>query len=307
MNNKMKNVIIIISLLVLLIIVSSILIINMINNNKENNDNENKVEPSKEVEITDNNLIVDLNKKINVILFGNENDDYNNKYIVEDANVLSEKVFSGNITDSEKLRVVLNSMYYSKKYENIETDLNNVASSLSIAPYDIPFIIGEIDGNSVKKEVNKIFGKELLNQDTDKSKCPYFVYDKNNNKYYVISSCGGVFSGSLLATYKNKYTLSGDEAYVYVNVAEVTNKFSSSGISYNIFNDYVGSFEKNSNIQYSDVENKVYKNIESFAKLNEIRNSIINESNYKQFGEYIFKFKKDNNGNYYFVNVTKNK
>lgn len=294
MNNKVKNILII--LVVTLLVIVTVILINNLSNKEESNINETNNEniEETEAEITDNDVIMELDKKINIILTGDIGD-YSNKNITITPFDLYESIFSNNMSSSEKLHRVLTSID-NDEIEEVKIDINDIEVDIPVEQIDIPFLTGEISADKVQQQAKLIFGEELPNQTTDTTKCPRYICDIKNNKYYVQGGCGGM-SPNKVEVYKNKYTIKGDTAYVYVNVAELSNEYSNSTVAAHIFKDYVGTANK----KYEDVKDYVYKELTSY----ESNSNIINESNYKEFEEYIFKFKKDSNGNYYFVELLK--
>ena len=74
---------------------------------------------------------------------------------------------------------------------------------------------------------------------------------------------------------------------------------------YKIWEYCKGNYWKAKDNEYYNVKHKnVYK---SDIKEYQVENFVLDETNYKDFSEYKFSFKKDENNNYYFVNVEQTK
>lgn len=293
---KEKIILVIITIIIIFVIGLSIIFIKNNTGKEPNQNNVNDNKETEEIEVNDNNLLSELNKKINIIFKGYNESNLKEKNIRISSFELYGSIFSNNMSDKEKLQHLLSSIYKQEMVEK-NIDLKNIELDIPIEQFDIPFISGEISANKVQQQAKLIYGNELINQSTSFSKCPTFIYDKKNEKYYVQEGCGGN-NPDFVEMYINKYATKNNEVYVYVNVAELsTNINDSNAIAY-IFNNYVGAIESTNQNNYNSIQ--IYKKISSF---DEIGDTIINESNYKQFKEYKIVFKKDVNNNYYFDKI----
>ena len=88
-----------------------------------------------------------------------------------------------------------------------------------------------------------------------------------------------------------KYVFEDDYAYVYTNVG-ISRPMSEE--KFDIYNDIVS--------KYDDIDNG---NVLAYKTVDKFKDSFITIDNHTEFKEYIFVFKKNSNGNYYFVNVKK--
>ena len=250
-----------------------------------------KPKEEKEEEITDNTLIDDLSKKVSIV---NIYDGYNNlpsEY--SDKSILTNKylsvsaygsmdskgnnVYNSTLNDKTKLRMVLlNGVNYTK----VTIPEKEVNLKEKVA-YKV--LRGQTTVKEVEDAYLKIFGEEMKDYvpvNTGNNVCPSFYYDSLNKVYYGMAECGGIDSSSLVI-YKNKFTIKGNEAYVYVNVGHTDGK--------NLYDDYPS--KNNDKLNESNCDEKA--------------GDKITEKNYKRFIEYKYIFKKDSKGNYYFEKVEK--
>lgn len=244
-----------------------------------------KKKEEKEVEITDTTLINELNKKIYFInlggYFGDQTSNYDmtsfNQYTFRNNVDLFGDIFN-HFNNDLKLRIVLDSLLATNEFENLsDTNKNNHLLSEYINNYGID-IIKQISVSRVEEAYQEFFGTEVSNHRSYEM-CFGYIYDKNSSNYFWIEpQCGGSTGGQIY-TYKNRYLSKGNEAYVYVNY----------GIGY----EGIGI--------YKDLnKNNLYKATNLDQEIMEFQ---INESNYQDFVEYKYTFKKDDMGNYYFVSL----
>lgn len=137
--------------------------------------------------------------------------------------------------------------------------------------------LSQLEVSDIEREYKNLFGVAIQENQLQsfKEKCPMFIYDAPNKKYYAGAECGGT-SPYTIQTYVNRITTKGDELYAYVSFA---------------VSDYENS------IIYTD-----YARTKQHSKVTTMPSQIINENNYKEFGEYKYTFKKENN-NFYFVKI----
>ena len=266
---------------------------------KENTIEKSEIEENKdeEVEINDKLLIKDLSEKVA---------DLNVKSVIADYTVISnpsdssnkifnyyfrKDIYENNLTSDTKLDIVLNSLI--KEFENLSISYENMETSIQeqfkqyVESGNYAQISNVIEKQVSQKKVEEkylsLFGEELTNHRTI-GICPLFSYDSKNSVYYYSRTCGGTTAGYTYL-YKNKFTVKGENAYVYVNLG-----FSDG--ENNVYDGYP-SYDNNGNSTTKLVEK-------------ETDNFTINESNYSKYSEYKYTFKKDTTGNYYFVSLEKN-
>lgn len=245
----------------------------------------------KEKDLTNQEIIKDLNKKIFYMnTYGHiQNDDYDmarmGVYSFRNDESLMGNIFN-NLNDDLKLKIVLDELLGTNKFQAIDnTDLENSDIKQLVSVYGMDSA-KKISSSVVEDEYKNYFGDSTVNHKSF-DVCFGYIYDNNTNNYYYIEpQCGGSNPNSAYA-YINKYTVKGDEAYVYVNY----------GLSI-----YVPDASEANDVNiYKDLKEKeIYRENISEDEANNFR---INESNYKEFSEYKYTFKKDNKGNYYFVSL----
>ena len=234
---------------------------------KTKKEDSKQVVETKEVELTDETIKKDLETKIMFITSWDQVFDTDSNAISGYTFRYKNEVFGdsfNNLNDDLKLRIVLDSLYNTKKF-------NNIPSKNDYEPDKY-----EISQNDVNKAYNSYFGKDIPeNKDIDDKGCFGYAFDSTKNIYYKYEpTCGGT-TGHVYLFYYNKYTVKNDNAYVYVN--------------------------------YACELDKVYADLDSTKETKyDSKDFKIDESNYKDFDEYKFTFKKDKSGNYYFVSLEKN-
>ncbi len=190
--------------------------------------------------------------------------------------------FFNNFTEDMKLYTVLTYLSKEGKFSRLSSE--NESNPLISIYTSLPNVeIKQIDGKKVNEEYKLFFGKDIA---TYKSLdgCPMFPYDNDLNIFFWYTpQCSESTSGIVYA-FANKFSFNGDYAYVYVSYGSAKNYESKD--KYTI---YKNLGEKDS--------------YESNITVEEAMNFEIDESNYKDFLEYKFTFKKDSNGNYYFEKV----
>ena len=327
MNEKIKNTIAIIFIILALGVIGycGYRIYNKLNGNdtetKENKTEEKKNETPvvNEEELTDNLVKQDVLDKLNVILGLNCDDEpifsINNNFIqrkhFEFCNRrMFDDLFKIGLFDNDKLIIALNNTD-DKKIEYNETTLSKVGASVKdkmkrvlADPENEHIDLYVINIENVKNTYNELFGKnikefDVLNNDghnlcrkPDHSEY-MFYFDKENKIYYRETIMAGMGSGSAgFLLYINNITINNnDDVYVYINNAWYENRYTNS-------NDCgIIDFESEKEIFVGkyNIDNGI-KECEHFK---------IDESNYKEFTNYRFIFKKNNEGNYYFDSVEK--
>lgn len=215
-----------------------------------------------------------------------QNDDYDmagiGMYNFRNDESLIGDIFN-NLNDDLKLKIVLDELFGTNKFQAIDsTDLKNSDIKQFVSVNGMGSA-KKISSSVVEDEYKNYFGDSTVNHKSF-DVCFGYIYDNNiNNYYYIEPQCGGSNPNSAYV-YINKYTVKGDEAYVYINY----------GLSI-----YVPE-TNNVNIYKNLNEKEIYRENVSEDEANNFR---INESNYKEFSEYKYTFKKDDKENYYFVSL----
>ena len=245
---------------------------------------------SEEVEITDTYVIRDLDEKIAIL---HDTDQPSSDLEIRKIGIgygYSLPLYSeGNLSDVAKLSHVINAITPDKY-------LNQDEINAAIAEQDYPtesakdFELYHNQGykaETVSAKYLDVFGTKL-----DKGAvngqyyCPDYYYNSTYDFYYESSlGCGGTgpHYGSY---YKNKYTIQGDHAYVYISA---------------------GTFTAEDDKVYCDILDEKSKTnppkvCDESSSPNEFK---IDDTNYQDFAQYRFVFNQADNGTYYFVKVEK--
>ena len=218
----------------------------------------------------------DFNDKISKKIYVLELiDSLNNNSVYRNYDIYSRSVTNSDISLDDKLFNVLENLYieYSGK-SSVTTNYDFGAAGSNGVEFT------QLDVALVEQELKNLYGHGIDSSlHKDMGKCPMFIYDSVNKKYYASAQCGGA-SSYVVDTYINKITTKGNYVYAYVSLGVVS---------------YDGS-----NIIYTDYERtKIYD-----SKNNTSSSDVINKDNYKQFSEYKYTFAKDRD-NYYFNSIEK--
>lgn len=217
-------------------------------------------------------------------------------------------VLKNDLTEENKQEIVLESATwknitgdkwkeYSKIKDIVDADVSLGATEESALAHHKQLSKEEVDKYSVE-----IFGKKIANPVEEITSCPPYYYDSANEIYYQLEPrCGGAASGSVLI-YKSKFIEKGAEAYVYVSVGHLVYDESTSTPQYKIYKDFSYSGTKliGESVEYLNE----YKTENQIINLGNFK---LDSTNYQDFSEYKFTFKKDSNDNYYFVDVMQTK
>ena len=268
---------------------------------EEKEDNETIQEEKKEeTELTDNYIMTDITDKAYSLLTHSKIDDATkrsfkipNIHLVYRENLL-------NMSQEDKQVVVLNQLFYEKKFENVgysddiivsykkvySENFDNTNSNDMDKKY-ITETVKYISGEVFDKKYNSFFGEKGVKTSL-KGQCPGYLYDKNLDLYYSMSECGGTAYPGILI-YFNKYTLLGNKAYTYVSLGSI---------------DYDYENDKNT-IIYKDLikekdESLIYK---SGLTIDDVKEFRIDNNNYHEFSKYKLEFIKGKDGIYYFNNM----
>ena len=244
---------------------------------------------TEEVELTDANIIKELDEKIAVLHGG-----YNLKNLTAPTIVIAHGLhqeiplyIDGNLSNAAKLANIALALQNS----NLATSVTpSIASSIASNFPDLSFTYNTslettqqmLEGNIFAKDVfeskyHDVFGGELVYENS--RYCPQVYYD-DSGYYFMDYACGGT-DPSTTYFYKNRYTTDGDNVYVYINAGLIDEK----------------------NKIHCDVDT----NEESICGTleDDTTDFTIDSTNYNQFAEYRFTFKKADNGTYYFDKVEK--
>ena len=188
------------------------------------------------------------------------------------GDVYSKGIKNEDISDDAKLYAVLRYSYEKGLY--FKTDYNaDLYGGVKIA-----------DASNINDFYKSMFDNEIKEY-KDQAGCPYFEYKDATKKYSGQAACGGT-AQCWMDTYINKYTVSGDNYYVYVNFG--ANCGTSDG-TMKIFTDYEHTKAYEGDIKIQS-DNGSY---------------FITEENHDKFSEYKYTFTKTKNGNYKFVSIEK--
>lgn len=146
-----------------------------------------------------------------------------------------------------------------------------------------------IDGDKVAARYKEVFGEELVHETSDN--CYTYRYNSTYNIYFrdPMSACGGT-SPYTTYHYKNKYTTSGNNAYVYMSTALVDWEHG------NVYCD-IASLDLSNGFKLVDGA-EVCTTLPADDVL-----FVLDESNYENYSQYRFVFNRAEDGTYYFSKV----
>lgn len=252
---------------------------------------------TEEVEITDTYVLRDLDEKMAVLHFSS----ITSPVIVKERGMHPELQLYENSDLSEvaKAMHLIYSLSNQARYLSYDEKLS-IASELGYSGSEKQALLNEplegIDANIVAQKYLDVFGKELVySQIMNDKYCPVYSYSVANNVYYLDprGGCGGT-SPYDNYYYKYKYTVQGNNTYVYVAATTVSPDTSENAQVNSddiVYCDVVK--------YYADSNNKP----EVCTTIAEADAFTINDSNYQDFAQYRFVFHKADNGTYYFEKV----
>ena len=255
---------------------------------------EDTPEPTEEVEITDTYTLRDLDEKIAILHDTSETGPTIGKGTVVGGysdNILN--MYKNGYLDPLSIQVAYVINAIKPQFRHLNAAEREAVISMVQPEYREELqnvILWGIDGDLVASKYQDVFGKELARETSDN--CYTYKYDSTYDFYYQnpIGGCGGT-SPYKTSHYKNKYTVAGNNAYVYMYVAL------SDAETNNVYCDVAflntsGPFDLSSDAKVC-------------APLPADGSFTLNESNYQDFTEYRFVFNKADNGTYYFEKVEK--
>lgn len=291
LDNKKDNLFFIIATIILTITVTGLVLFIFYEKgfilNKEPEEEPEKKEKVVEIELEDTILKAALNEKIDTITNYTSLKNISNLFSFRsNTDGVFGNVFK-NIDNEMKLHIVLTYLFNRELFSPL-TDSSRSSALLTSIINNPEIEIKEISPDVVSSVFKEYFGTDLTNVNSTIGKnCLIFYYDATLNTYFSVSSACKDVGSSYVSAYKNKYTTNNDLAYVYVNYA-LLEPTSPTLESYNIYKD----LEKTTLYQSNVSKDMAY-------------NFNIDTSNYREFSEYRFTFKKDINGNYYFLKLEK--
>ncbi len=256
------------------------------NSKVEQNDqkNENKNEKDEETEITDQNLKNSLTEKIHYLTNYNYHQTNTNAYEFRYENNTNFGDVFHHFNEETKLHVLLTYLNETNKFSNI-SEINK-SNNLVKEYIDAGMEVREISADEVNFQYKLFYGTDVPSYQSVLGNCFRFEYDPTIKTFFwTTPTCGGT-TPNLVYSYINQYTKDKENAYVYVSYATSEPK-DITGSSYNI---------------YKGLEKEIYQ---SDVNKETVENFKIDENNQQDFAKYKFTFKKDNSGNYYWINLEK--
>lgn len=259
---------------------------------------------NKEIELNDYKAIKEISIKVDQLLVGSKSFELSNSYGMYG---FRSGVLKNKLTNVDKQQIVLETITWDnitgdawKNYDKMKNTVLAMSGNNEQNQQDYLAASKQISADKVNEHSMKLFGEKIENPVEEVGGCPIIYYDANSKNYFKPEpACGGT-SGLVAKSYKSKFTKKNDEVYVYVSFAYVSPYFDGKNDSYIVYKD----IENVTSLKYTGtpidrytLEDPIYSQ-EHFT---------INENNYQHFSEYKFKFKKDTNNNYYFVNVEQTK
>lgn len=293
MKKEEKNRVILIPLFILLLITLFILLLyGIINKDKPikddfvqeyNKTSEDYKDFQEEKTLEDHQIIEDIHRKIEY-LNTRYYDEEQTQEKIRSYNEMGfrEYVFQKDLDDKDKLNIVLslNDNHFSKLTHDItKTNIDEYfKENFSLSQEDV---WTELDVTILNDLYYDLFNNKPYQYYSYNGSCPSYLYDDLNKMYFRISECGGTSRNNYFM-YLDTITYKDDEVYVYT---------------------YWGSlkydYDKNYMILYKDLVGKdIYKENTQFDEVNTIL-----KDDYKSFCFYKYTFKRNSQGNYYFVNI----
>ena len=245
-----------------------------------------------EVEITDPNVIQELDQKI-AILHGTEKTDptltismgLHHEYPLYINGTLSEAAKLAHLARTAQQTFVLSP-------EEKESIIAEQGYDNDMANYVRGQEMKGIKADVFSAEYVDLFGQQPSKEGiNDQNYCPKVMHNVTYDFYYLDARCGG--TGPYTSSYyKSKYTADSDHAYIYISAGTVNAE--NNVIYCDVINsETIGTNPPDICGQWS---NEGYNNYNNFA---------LDGSNYQDFAQYRFVFNKADNGTYYFDKVEK--
>lgn len=304
-NNKNNKLLITISIILTIIIVVSVGFIGYyIGVNHKNTTlqeieepNDKTSEKNKEQELTDINTIKQLSNKISKLFGYNEKElNYNSEYSMFS---FKSGVLKKELTNDEKQFLIATGIEWDQTIDNLwesSPKMKNTAELMCSGDTNCIRQYIEASKQVSEEKFNKysleLFGHEITNPKEVIGKCPIIYYDANQKRYYRPDpACGGA-AAERAKLYKYKFTTKEDEAYVYVSFAYVEPDYNNKSI-YNVYKDIECNNELIGTCKFiNKYEGTKPEHVDDFK---------LDNTNYQEFSQYKFTFKKDQNKNYYFI------
>lgn len=270
------------------------------NSNKQNNTEEKNNIEEKEVELTVETVKADVLDKLNMILGLNR-----------ERGILVKSTFdlSNNLAKADRSDKVF--FDFLLPQSNEKTNILNNEQKLKLALFNSGSGMTEVSENkeisleTLKTRYKALFNEEIEQFDDVCIAWYCYKYDQTKNVYYESSTMiDGASGGSGIISYINAINYVNDFVYVYINFGSYEVDFQGGGNKCYVV-DGVVNYDDKMNYDnpifvgkygYDNVNDKVIYECEDFK---------IDESNYKEFTNYKFTFKKNSEGTYYFDKVEK--
>lgn len=250
------------------------------NDNKQNNKKEEK-----EKKVTEN-IKLNISNKINQLLTAGRT--YETKEITDDSipgyDLYSKFLEQLEYDSDSKLLFAL----HKAPQSDLNTNINSISDSLAknmISTYGNE--VKQISITQVKDIYRLYFGEEINSFKSFGTFefCPIYAYDEATNSYYSVAPCGGTSADGYIL-HKEDYQIKNDTLTVRVYLAKRAPIDPTKGMG-------------NENITCGFNCKDIIKTISYQEQF------IIDDSNKSLFESYLFTFKEDQNGNYYFSKIEK--
>lgn len=281
---------------------------------KEQETNEQETQTTEKndtVSDTDNNYSSDLiiqYSKDAIIEYINSNKTIT-KFGITNSYRYPYKLFKGELSESDKLLITLRNLEWEpitgdewKSEPYISDWINSQISVLNGRGENTETLFKNNHQKKledVDKVSLKLFGKKLENIPSTIGKCPTYSYSDSVKMFFKQeASCGGT-SGSDVATYIYNVETNDEVAYVYYSVAYIVPETDNKITIYKDIKMLTNDLDF-PNIEYDGVVEEIAVEEGNYI-FNKMREYKIDESNYNNFSKYKFSFKKNSDGEYYFV------
>ncbi|MBP5679240.1 MAG: hypothetical protein J6X28_05415 [Bacilli bacterium] len=236
-------------------------------------------------------LMRELSQKIDLILWNGKKDIYSETDNVN-SYIFRADLLKGKPTIEDKQLIVLKSLEYrpleGSSYESIE-DITSWIEKDPTAKDEM----GYLTYDEVNKAYQKLFGEELTTPAEEVGHCPYYKYNDQTKEFYQYPArCGGT-SARHIAIYKSDYKVTKEAATVTIHIAYAVPVEGAEG--YKVYADY--------EVQEGNIMGNPINEIDS-VPYGYPSNYQLTAETAKECSEYQVTFKKDDNGNYYFYDLT---
>lgn len=293
----MKKNIFIVILIVIVLGLTSFIVYDKTIKKDDNKETKNENKSQKEIDVN-SDLVKDL---VYPTIHSNFKDSVIN-YVLTTENIKNYSMKDKILAASSNVEVVKGYCKYSTVDDEVK--LTDFTSDESVSKNDHSYnICNSFDGNLIESNFKKMFGPDTeyiaqtLTYKGTKGGC--FLpssYDKENNKYYAYSACGGAFTAPKYLSKTYKAVQTNNYLYIYDYAIIEWIDLWTEGRGYYVFKDD----KEYNNFVTANYNNSVVDESNMYSTEEEIKSSFDEMIAKKEAKTYIWTFKKQSDGKYYF-------